>query len=80
MEYLVLYDDTNHTYIDAANLEDCIIQFADYKGVKSDLFSKALKGCCTIKDYIYMFEHFSDVDINAIVLVQQIFYDEEEQM
>lgn len=78
MKYLVLYDDVNRLYIDAENLEDCIIQFADYKGECSDLFLKALKGCHTPKDYIYMFEHFSEVDINAIVLVQQTFYDEVE--
>lgn len=78
MNYLVLYNnEENHTYIDAENLEDCIIQFADYTGCNTDLFLKALKGCQSPKDYVCMYEHFSDYNINSILLIQQAIYDEE---
>lgn len=58
MNYLVLYDDEGYVYIDAENLRDYIIKFADYVGVATDLFLKALKGCNTPTDYIKMYEHF----------------------
>ena len=77
MDYLVLYDDENYTYIDAENLEDCIVQFADYTGCNTELFLKALKGCHTPKDYVEMYEHFSDSNINSILMIQQALYDAE---
>ena len=77
MNYLVLYDDEGYVYIDAENLRDCIIKFADYVGVATDLFLKALKGCNTPTDYIKMYEHFSSYKINAILLIQQVIYDAE---
>lgn len=32
MNYLILYDDESYTYIDAENIEDCIIQFEEADG------------------------------------------------
>ena len=77
MNYLVLYNNENYAYIDAENLEDCIIQFADYMGDNTDLFLKALKGCHTPTDYIEMYEHFSNYNISSILLIQQVIYDKE---
>lgn len=76
MNYLVLYDNENYAYIDAENVEDCIIQFADYTGCNTELFLKALKGCNSPKDYVRMYEHFSDCNINSILVIQQAIYDE----
>ena len=76
MNYLVLYDEY-YAHIDAENLEDCIIQFADYTGCNTDLFLKALKGCQSPKDYVRMYEHFSNCSIDSILLIQQAIYDEE---
>ena len=77
MNYLVLYDDEGYARIDAENLGDCIIKFADYVGDTTDLFLKALKGCHAPEDYVKMYEHFSSYNINAILLIQQVIYDAE---
>lgn len=77
MNYLVLYDDEGYVRIDAENLRDCIIKFADYVGVTTDLFLKALKGCNAPTDYVKMYEHFSSYNINAILLIQHVIYDAE---
>lgn len=79
MNYLVLYDDEDYARIDAENLGDCIIKFADYVGDTTDLFLKALKGCHAPADYVKMYEHFSshNININAILLIQQVIYDSE---
>lgn len=44
MNYLVLYDDENYTFIDAENVEDCIIQFAEKDYV--DMYNHF--SCCNI--------------------------------
>lgn len=75
MQYLIIYEDENFTFADAENVEDCIIQFADYTGANSDLFLKALKGCHTPKDYVDMYNHFGEYTINSILLIQQTIYD-----
>lgn len=77
MNYLVLYNNEDYTHVDAENLEDCIIQFAKYTGCNTELFLKSLKGCQSPKDYVRMYEHFSDYNINSILLIQQAIYDEE---
>lgn len=77
MNYIVLYDYESYAYIDAENLEDCIIKFADYVGDNTDLFLKALRGCNAPTDYVKMYEHFSSYNINAILLIQHVIYDAE---
>ena len=79
MNYLVLCDDENYTFVDAENIEDCIIQFADYTACNSDLFLKALKGCHSPKDYVDMYNQFSCHNIQSILVIQQILYDEEKE-
>lgn len=75
MNYLILYEDDCYTEIDAENLEDCIIQFADYTGDNTDLFLKALQGCHLPKDYIDMYEHFSQNRIDSVLLISQTIYE-----
>ena len=75
MNYLILYDDDCYTEIDAENLEDCIVQFADYTGVVTDLFLKALQGCQSSNDYVEMYEHFSENNINSVLLIGQTIYE-----
>ena len=77
MNYLVLYDDENYTFIDAENVEDCIIQFADYTGCNSELILKALQGCQLPIDYVNMYNQFGYYDIDSILVIQQILYDKE---
>ena len=77
MNYLVLYNDEGYARLDAENLRDCIIKFADYVGDTTDLFLKALKGCHAPTDYVRMYERFSSYNINAILLIQQVIYDAE---
>lgn len=79
MNYLILYDDECYTFIDAESVEDCIIQFADYTGCNSELFLKALKGCQSPKDYVDMYNQFSCHNIQSILVIQQILYDEEKE-
>lgn len=74
--YLIVYDYENFVFVDAKNIEDCIIQFADYTDCSSDLFLKALKGCTSTKDYIDMYSRFSRNNINSIMIIQQILYDD----
>ena len=72
-----MYDNERYTYIDAQNIEDCIIQFADYMGCYDiDLFLKALKGCYTPKDYVDMYHRFNLYHINSILIIGQTVYDE----
>ena len=75
MSYLILYNDDCYTYIDAENLEDCIIQFADYTGDNTDLFLKALQGCHSPKDYADMYEQFSQNRIDSILLIEKAIYE-----
>lgn len=75
MKYFVLFDKGRSTLIDAENVEDCIIQVADYTGSNSDLFLKALKGCHSPKDYVYMYNWFSYCNIDSIIVIQQTLYD-----
>ena len=75
MSYLILYEDDCYTEIDAENMEDCIIQFADYTGDDTDLFRKALQGCHSPKDYVDMYEQFSQNRIDSILLVSQTLYE-----
>lgn len=75
MNYLILYEDECYTFIDAENVEDCIVQFADYTACSSDLFLKALKGCHSPKDYVDMYNQFSCCNIDTIIMIQQILYD-----
>lgn len=76
MTYLIEYDTRcDTTFIDAENIEDCIIQFADYVGDNSDLFLKALKGCEGIDDYVDMYNHFGQYEIQAIHIIAETLYD-----
>lgn len=79
MNFLILYDDECYTFIEAENVEDCIIQFADYTGCNSELFLKALQGCQLPKDYINMYNQFSYYNIKSILVIQQILYDKEKE-
>ena len=78
MTYLIFYDNEDFVFVDAENIEDCIIQMADYTGDNSDLFLKALKGCRTSKDYVNMYNHFSNYDINSIFILKETVYEKEE--
>lgn len=76
MTYMVTYDiDCDFTLIDAENIEDCIIQFADYVGDNSDLFLKALRGCEDINDYVDMYNHFGQYNIQSIHILAKTLYD-----
>lgn len=77
MNYFVIFDKKGSTLIDAENVEDCIIQVADYTGCNSDLFLKALKGCHSPKDYVDMHNQFSCCNIDTIIVIQQTLYDKE---
>lgn len=79
MNYLILYNDECYTFIDAENIEDCIIQFGDYTACNSDLFLKALKGCQSPKDYVDMYNQFSCYNIESILVIQQTLYDKEKE-
>lgn len=76
MTYIVIYDtDCEYTKIDAANIEDCIMQFAEYTGDNSDLFQKALLGCIDVNDYVDMYNHFGQFTIQAIHIIDKTLYD-----
>lgn len=76
MKYLVVYDSDGFKEITAKNINDCIVQFADWTGDKTELFLKALKGCEHVEDYIDMYEHFGNCRINFIFLLQDTIYEE----
>lgn len=75
MNYMIVYDIDNYTIIDAENIEDCIIQFADYKGDCSELFLKALCGCKDVNDYVEMYNHFGNYIIQEIHIIEKTLYE-----
>lgn len=75
MNYLIFYEDNSYTEFNAENLEDCIIQLADYTGDYTDLFRKALQGCRSPKDYIDMYEQFNQNRIDSVLLIAQTVYE-----
>ncbi|HAU87715.1 MAG TPA: hypothetical protein DCW90_20175 [Lachnospiraceae bacterium] len=76
MKYLVVYDGNRLKEISAENIEDCIIQFADWAGDKTELLLKALKGCDMAKEYVDIYEHLGNYTINFIFLLQDTIYKE----
>ena len=78
MTYIVMYDndtDCDYTFVDAENIEDCIIQFAEYTGDNSYLFRKALHGCEDVRDYVEMYNHFGQCKIQEIHIIEKTLYD-----
>lgn len=74
MTHIVIYDtDCEYTMIDAENIEDCIIQFAEYVGDCSDLFLKALRGCKDVNDYVEMYNYFGQYTIQGIHVIEKRF-------
>lgn len=76
MPYMIIYDiECDYTMINAENLEDCMIKFAEYVGDCSDLFLKALRGCKDVNDYVEMYNHFGQHTIQRIHIIEKTLYD-----
>ena len=76
-QYLIVYNFDQLTVIEAEDIGDCITQFAEYTGNAYDLFKKALLGLSVDNsdDFIKMYNHFSNYEINRIYLIDKVIYD-----
>lgn len=75
-QYLVLYEDwggnTDVKLFEAADVKDCIIQFAIYVGDDCELFRKALIGSESDRECIEMYGKFGNHDIDEIYTVDNV--------
>lgn len=76
-KYLIIYETYNDekTFVcEAVSLHDCIVKFAKYTGISCELFDKAIIGLSTDKDFIDMYNHFSQYDIDYIYQINKEIY------
>ena len=75
-QYLVVYenraDDTAVKLFEAADVKDCIIQFAIYVGDDCELFRRALIGCESDRECIEMYGRFGSCGIDEIYTVDNV--------
>ena len=78
-EYIVVYDFDNFEKFKATSVYDCIKQFAEYTGKWTYLFELAMASLSKDKDFVDMYNRFSNYDINAIYRVDKVIYTKEEK-
>ena len=71
--YLIFYNDT-YKIFENENVGSLMRSFAKYTGDYCDLLEKAFNGCVTAKDYVDMYNHFSNSYINKICMISSILY------
>ena len=76
-EYIVIYDTDNFAKFKATSVYSCIKQFAEYTGCWSYLFEMAIASLSKDKDFIDMYNHFSNYSINAVYRVDKVIYTKE---
>ena len=73
-KYLIIYNDERTFICEAVSLHDCVVKFAKYTGVYCELFEKAIIALSADKDFIDMYNHFSQYDIDYIYQINKEFY------